>query len=273
MAAGRDLKRGLPDRGQIAGLLQEGGAFLRADPDHHGNIAAHTAQKRAFGRGLGPVKAQIGVHRGAQKRAQIAKRGNRDDAGQSRLDARRQGHVTAQHPRHQMSAGRMAAQHHRPGHLRPDRPQRGGDFAGDLTDPGCGRQRVSGHRHRPAARLRPGRQMRPGFVVERPPIATVHEHHHPLRAAGGQEQIEPLAHARPVRLVEAGAPQGLFDLAPMQRRRLPAGRIGLGPFDMGAVCIGVVVIHDAPSGQLRGSVICLWQHSSRRIPCPKRKPT
>src|SRR6056297_1840880 len=58
-----------------------------------------------------------------------------------------------------------------------------------------------------------------------------------------QKEVERLTLPRPIGMVQPGMAGVALGLSKGHRLRRPAGRIGIGPSDMGRICIGIVQFH------------------------------
>ena len=88
-------------------------------------------QRRALGRRLGGVEPQRLVQLQPQQRPQVVQPADRAPPGRPARHRRRQPAVAADLPRHQVPAGRMPGEPHRPGHLARRRRDRLRDHRGD----------------------------------------------------------------------------------------------------------------------------------------------
>ena len=221
-----------PDIGDELALAQELGPLVGADPGGDDQAGLRPHERRALGNGFRFIEPQGLVQPGLEQRPEIEEPADRGDALEAPALGRRKRPRDAGHPRDEMAAGRMSAEHDRAGDAGPDEGDGARDLRRNVGDTDRRRERVARNGDAPATTQGAGAEVGPEGLVEVHPVAAVDEHGEALRLALGEKEIEPLPLAAAVGEVKLGAPAGPPVGGEFRRARRPQRRKDVGLGDM-----------------------------------------
>ena len=233
-----------PDVGDELALAQELRPFVGAYPGGDDRAGLRPQERRAFGRGFGFVEAQGLVQPGVQQRPEVEEPADRGDAFEATALGRRQRPRDAGHPRDEMAAGRMSAEHDRAADTGPGEGDGARDLRRDVGDADRRRKGIARHGDAPAPAQCADAEVGPEGLVEAHPVAAMDEDGEALGLALREKEIEPLPLAVAIGEVELGPAAGPPVGGEFRRARRPERRENVGLGDMRRVRIGVVPVDD-----------------------------